>query len=48
VFVKWSQNTIFLEEWIKEFLFDLRDSSKLCRQSDEWLKIKKQFFETVI
>jgi UDP-N-acetylglucosamine:LPS N-acetylglucosamine transferase len=48
VFVKGSQNTIFLEEWIKEFLFDLRDSSLLCRQSDEWVIKKRQFFDTVI
>jgi UDP-N-acetylmuramyl pentapeptide synthase len=48
VFVKGSQNTIFLEEGIKEFLFDLRDCSKLCRQSEEWLGKKRQFFETVI
>lgn len=48
IFVKGSQNTIFLEEGIKEFLFDLRDQDKLCRQSVEWLAKKRQFFETVI
>ena len=48
VFVKWSQNTIFLEEWIKEFLFDRRDISKLCRQSEHWMKIKMNFFNDVL
>ena len=32
ILVKGSQNTIFLEEGIKEFLFDMRDIENLCRQ----------------
>ena len=48
VFVKGSQNTIYLEEGIKEFLYDLRDVEKLCRQSDHWMNIKNHFFEAVI
>lgn len=48
IYVKWSQNTIFLEEWIKNFLFDMQDSKKLCRQSDNWLKIKEDFFSHIL
>jgi UDP-N-acetylmuramoyl-tripeptide--D-alanyl-D-alanine ligase len=40
IFVKGSQNTIFLEEGIKEFLFDMRDIENLCRQSPRWLRKK--------
>jgi UDP-N-acetylmuramyl pentapeptide synthase len=43
IFVKGSQNTIFLEELIKSILKDPKDSSLLCRQSPYWLKTKKQF-----
>lgn len=48
VFVKGSQNSIYLEEGIKEFLYDLRDIDKLCRQSNYWMGKKNNFFETVI
>lgn len=48
IYVKWSQNTIFLEEWIKKFLFDAKDISKLCRQSDNWISKKEEFFSHVI
>ncbi|MDD5197577.1 MAG: UDP-N-acetylmuramoyl-tripeptide--D-alanyl-D-alanine ligase [Candidatus Gracilibacteria bacterium] len=48
IFVKGSQNSIYLEEGIKEFLYDLRDVEKLCRQSDYWMEIKNHFFESVI
>lgn len=48
IFTKGSQNSIYLEEGIKEFLYDLRDVSKLCRQSDYWMGKKNHFFETVI
>lgn len=47
IFVKWSQNTIFLEEWIKEFLEKPTDEKKLCRQSDDWLRKKSVFFESL-
>ncbi|EKE27987.1 MAG: UDP-N-acetylmuramoylalanyl-D-glutamyl-2,6-diaminopimelate-D-alanyl-D-alanyl ligase [uncultured bacterium (gcode 4)] len=48
VYVKWSQNTIFLEEWIKKFLFNMQDVSKLCRQSPYWLSIKEDFFSQIL
>lgn len=48
VFTKGSQNSIYLEEGIKEFLYDLRDVEKLCRQSDYWMEKKNHFFESVI
>lgn len=48
VYVKWSQNTIFLEEWIKNFLFDMQDSKKLCRQSNKWLRIKEDYFSHIL
>lgn len=47
IFAKGSQTNIYLEEGIKEFLFDLRDTEKLCRQSTRWLKIKAHFFDTI-
>lgn len=48
IFVKWSQNTIFLEEGIKEFLSPDYDMNKLCRQSDDWLKRKEKFFKSIL
>lgn len=48
IFTKGSQSSIYLEEGIKEFLYDLRDVDKLCRQSDHWMGIKNHFFESVI
>lgn len=47
VYVKWSQNTIFLEEWIKKFLYSLQDVNKLCRQSQSWLAKKEDFFNNI-
>ncbi len=47
VFAKGSQTNLYLEEGIKEFLFDLRDTEKLCRQSPRWMKIKANFFDTI-
>ncbi len=44
VYVKGSQNTIFLEEWIKEFLANKKDEVLLCRQSKDWLQKKAKFF----
>lgn len=46
VFVKWSQNTIFLEEGIKEFL-PKEYWSELCRQSKTWKMKKEKFFTKV-
>lgn len=48
VFVKGSQTGIYLEEGIKEFLYDLRDVERLCRQSDHWMDTKNHFFGSVI
>ena len=47
VYVKWSQNTIFLEEAIKEFLFDPSDEQYLPRQNTRWKKKKQDFFDIV-
>lgn len=47
VFAKGSQTNIYLEEGLKEFLFDLRDAEKLCRQSQRWMKVKAHFFDTI-
>lgn len=47
VFAKGSQTNIYLEEGLKEFLFDLRDAEKLCRQSARWMKVKAHFFDTI-
>ena len=47
LFVKGSQTTIYLEEGIKEFLFDLQDTDNLCRQSPRWLGKKNIFFTMV-
>ncbi len=45
VLVKGSQNTIFLEEAIKDILADKKDANKLCRQDDYWLKVKSRTFD---
>ena len=47
VYVKWSQNTIFLEEGIKSFLKNPQDSTLLCRQSRDWMVKKETFFTQV-
>lgn len=41
VLAKGSQNTIFLEEAVKEILADKKDSKNLCRQEDYWQNKKK-------
>lgn len=43
ILVKGSQNTIYLEELIKEILQNPLDTTKLCRQSSWWLKTKQKF-----
>jgi len=43
ILIKGSQNTIYLEELIKTILADPKDSSKLCRQSNWWIKTKEKF-----
>jgi hypothetical protein len=47
VYVKGSQNTIFLEETIEILLQDRSDHSKLCRQTPEWKKKKDEFFRSL-
>lgn len=47
IYVKWSQNTIFLEEWIKEFLENPADEKTLCRQSDDWMDKKEIYFRSL-
>ncbi|MBX9809810.1 hypothetical protein K2X92_05460, partial [Candidatus Gracilibacteria bacterium] len=44
VYVKGSQNTIFLEEGIKYMLANKKDISKLPRQSQAWMNKKNDFF----
>jgi len=43
ILVKGSQTNIYLEELVKSILQNSSDSSKLCRQSSWWLKIKNKF-----
>lgn len=43
ILIKGSQNTIFLEELVKSILKNTSDSSKICRQSPYWLKVKNNF-----
>jgi len=43
ILIKGSQNTIFLEEIVKSLLKNSSDSSKICRQSPYWLKVKNKF-----
>ena len=43
ILVKGSQNTIFLEELVKSILKNPSDSSKLCRQSHQWLNVKSNY-----
>jgi UDP-N-acetylmuramoyl-tripeptide--D-alanyl-D-alanine ligase len=45
ILIKGSQNTIFLEELVKEFLKYPKDAKKICRQSPYWLSVKKKFSE---
>ncbi len=40
ILFKWSQNTIFTEEALKEVLLNELDKKALVRQSNEWLKKK--------
>jgi UDP-N-acetylmuramyl pentapeptide synthase len=43
---KWSQNTIFLEEWIKKLLNNSEDEKYLTRQSKWRIKTKNNFFQS--
>ncbi|MDD4937956.1 MAG: Mur ligase family protein [Candidatus Shapirobacteria bacterium] len=48
ILIKGSQNTIYLEELVKSILKNPSDSTKLCRQSPYWLKIKNKFKKNFI
>lgn len=45
ILVKGSQNRVFAEEAIKSLLADPKDEQRLVRQSDYWMKIKRQQFD---
>lgn len=45
ILVKGSQNGVFLEEAIKKILADPEDASKLVRQSEYWMNMKKKQFK---
>lgn len=47
VLFKGSQGGVFLEEAIKVILSSPDDYGKLVRQSDEWMKTKQKFFDTL-
>lgn len=44
VLVKGSQNKVFAEETVKKILADNKDTSKLVRQTDDWLRTKAKSF----
>ena len=48
ILFKWSQNTIFTEEALKEVLENKDDKKYLVRQSDFWTKKKEEFFNSLI
>lgn len=48
IYVKWSQNTIFLEEGISRFLKNIADRSLLPRQWSEWNQKKEIYFQTLL
>lgn len=45
ILFKWSQNTIFIEEALKEVLLNPLDKENICRQENFWIKKKNEFFE---
>lgn len=45
ILVKGSQNTIFLEELVKDLLKNSKNAKKLCRQSPYWQKVKHKFHQ---
>ena len=48
VLVKGSQNTIFLEEAVKQILKSpSQDTARLCRQQKDWMRVKADFFRQV-
>lgn len=47
IYVKGSQNTIFLEEAIEILLDDPADRVRLCRQTPDWKRKKEEFFRSL-
>ncbi len=47
IIVKGSQNTVFLEECIKEILYEQLDRKLLCRQGKYWEKVKDKYFNSL-
>jgi len=47
IIVKGSQNTVFLEECIKEILRNSQDTKLLCRQGEYWNKTKDKYFNNI-
>lgn len=47
IYVKGSQNTIFLEEAIEILLDDPTDRVRLCRQTPDWKRKKEEFFRSL-
>lgn len=46
ILFKWSQNTIFVEEALKQVLCNWDDTKLLIRQSGDWLSKKEKFFNS--
>lgn len=46
ILFKWSQNTIFTEEVLKEVLLNQNDAKNLVRQSSDWIEKKEKFFKS--
>lgn len=46
ILFKWSQNTIFTEEALKQVLENKKDSQNLVRQSQDWLEKKEKYFQS--
>lgn len=45
IFIKGSQNTIFLEETVAMVLKNIEDKKYLCRQSHHWEKVRQDYFK---
>ncbi|RLC34472.1 hypothetical protein DRH14_02910 [Candidatus Shapirobacteria bacterium] len=46
ILIKGSQNTIFLEEIVKQLLANKKNIKSICRQSNYWLQLKSKFKQT--
>lgn len=47
ILFKGSQNTIFIEEALKEIILNKKDKKKLVRQDDYWLEKKERYFNSL-